>query len=370
MTLPKATDIALGESRSRERAALLRLDPNNGSETWVERATEFAERLRNQPAPRWLVPELIKEDAITLLHGQPRSMKTFAALEIAVAVAAGARAFHLGRFQCDPAPVLYVTEEDSEYDILNRIEGIARAHRLESLPEGLHLLVRKGVSLDDVESRTRLLKFVERAGIRLIIFDPTRALTACVDGGPRDLKPFSDFLRNLRRSTGAAIILSHHDTKPSPRGDDTRDHAQKASGGGIFSVSDAPIHAVRQGDGKTLLVPSNFKFAQADPVPVLVTVSTVATTTASELEISVRGETKLEQDATDERIQGAILEALKQRPCATQDALFRAVSANRESFRASLRRLALRKALVITKGQKGNSQHHRLPSQESCGKCQ
>ena len=334
-----------------------------------ERGPDFAERVQNLPRPLWLVPGLVLEDSVSLLHGQPRSMKTFGALEIAISVAAGIQAFHLGRFQCEAAPVIYVSEEDPEHEIKERAEGIARAHHLGAIPDDLILAVRKGVALDDDEWRARLLLAIAAMRVRLVVFDPVRALTDCVDGGPRDLKPFADFVRRIRRETRAAILLSHHDTKPNAKGEDTRDHAQQASGGGIFSISDAPIHAVRQSDAKTLLVPSAFKFTARDPEPVLVTIETSGEPGSADYEVVVTGETKSEGEAKSDELREKVRTLVDSTPCVTQNDIETGIQGRAFDIRRELRELVTHGVIIKAKKRRGNGAHYRLSNVARCGEC-
>ena len=64
--------------------------------------------------------------------------------------------------------------------------------------------------------------------------------------------------------TECAILLVHHDTKPVPGKPDERPRPHRASGGAIFSISDAPIHVERLDDRQTRLVPTAYKFS-GDP---------------------------------------------------------------------------------------------------------
>src|SRR5439155_18567782 len=45
--------------------------------------------------------------------------------------------------------------------------------------------------------------------------------------------------------TGVVPVLSHHDTNPIVGQRETRQRPQRVSGGGIFSIADAPIHCER-----------------------------------------------------------------------------------------------------------------------------
>jgi hypothetical protein len=69
------------------------------------------------------------------------------------------------------------------------------------------------------------------------------------------------------------VLLVHHDVKPLNGRPDERDKPQRMSGGGIFSATDAPIHAELVGDvgSRTLLAPARYKFS-VTPNPFLVSI--------------------------------------------------------------------------------------------------
>jgi hypothetical protein len=65
------------------------------------------------------------------------------------------------------------------------------------------------------------------------------------------------------------LWLGHHDVKPPRDGTDSRTRPQRASGGGLFSIIDAPIHAESIDEANVLLTPSGDKFGVA-PSPFLI----------------------------------------------------------------------------------------------------
>ena len=129
-------------------------------------------------------------------------------------------------------------------------------------PRAVATLREKGITLNDPRCQDQIIREAVEHKIRAIAFDPARAFSDGVDKGPGDLTPLTRFLRRLMRETGATIILAHHDTKPRNDGKtDDRPRAQRASGGGIFSIADAPIHVERVNEESSLLVPNLWKFS-------------------------------------------------------------------------------------------------------------
>ena len=162
----------------------------------------------------------------------------------------------------------YLTEEDPPLKTLERLRALLAGRGMTAAPDRLLLSVRQGWNLDDPDHQARLLHFVRSQRIEVLFIDPLRSVTGATDKTYVELRPFIQFLRQLQRETGVVLILTHHDTKPQLSSKDRRDRAQRMSGGGLFSVVDAPIHIEKlmHEDGPCcLLVPSDYKFGEAPP---------------------------------------------------------------------------------------------------------
>src|SRR5246127_2995698 len=89
----------------------------------VEPAYRLAERAEEQ---RWLVTSLWSEQAVGIVGGEPKCCKSFLALDIAVAVAAGIPC--LRRFAVPRSGrVLFYAAEDALHIVRRRFDGICDA---------------------------------------------------------------------------------------------------------------------------------------------------------------------------------------------------------------------------------------------------
>src|SRR6202795_1863809 len=101
----------------------------------VEQAYRLADRAEEQ---RWLVTGLWSEQAVGIVGGEPKCCKSFLALDLAVAVAAGVPC--LRRFAVPRAGrVLLFAAEDALHIVRRRLEGIAAAASVVS--PNLHIKV-------------------------------------------------------------------------------------------------------------------------------------------------------------------------------------------------------------------------------------
>jgi len=284
--------------------------------------------------PAWLVDDLIPGDGTAMLHSQPREYKTLIAQALAVAITTGTPAFGMDRLRVtEAAPVLYATEEDSWYRVTQRLGQLLAGYGLDPPPGFLHVSAGTGLDLDSVEWQERIIATTREEGYRLVVLDPLRSVTEAADQGPRELKPFACFLRRFIRETAAVVLIVHHDTKPSMTNQDQRPRPQRASGGGIFSIADSPIHVERIDETRRMLVPCAYKFA-ADPRGVTV-----------RLEhgpgwLRVAGEEATASTPNDAAVDIRILEFLKHSPYSYGNAVVRGVRAKKELVLQRLRALA------------------------------
>jgi hypothetical protein len=279
----------------------------------AERLPAFMSRLRDRQRPPDIITELVPGIGITMVHGQPRSLKTWALDEIALSSTCGDMAFGLERFSV-PTPIQTwsITEEDPDLDVRDRFGCLLAGRGLTTPPEGLHVSVHRRIRLDDPEQQARMIAYAREHQIKLTIIDPIRASSTAVDQGPREINPLATFFRLYMLETGSAVALGHHDTKPLAGKPDERAKPQRASGGGIFSIADSPIHAELVGPGsRSILTPSLYKYSTApDPFVIVLDADDPKRPTW----VRLRGETTTAAVAAEVSLHERILEYLRNHP--------------------------------------------------------
>jgi putative DNA primase/helicase len=233
-------------------------------ESYIEFAPQFL--AIEDPPIRYLIPELLPEEIIALMHGEPRTRKSWAALEIAIALSTGRPAFGLSRFSVPAAvPVLYLSQEDGARPVRTRVTRLLRGYGLD-WPGKLAFAIHRGIDLGSPEWQRRLIEDVKRHGFRLVVFDPIRRFCANADKGPAEVQSVTAFLRRLVVETGSSVDINHHDVKPGAEKPDTRRRSHKASGGDWFAASECPIAFEPAGENRSLVIPEDYKFS-IDPKP-------------------------------------------------------------------------------------------------------
>jgi RecA-family ATPase len=161
---------------------------------------------------RWLVAALWSEQAVGIIGGEPKCGKSFLALDLAVAVAAGIpclRRFPVSR----PGRVLLYPAEDALHIVRRRLEGICAATGTALAQLDVQVITAPSLRLDLDADRARLDETVARLKPRLLVLDPFVRLHRIDENVSGDVAPVLAFLRDLQRRHAMAVAVVHHARK-------------------------------------------------------------------------------------------------------------------------------------------------------------
>jgi hypothetical protein len=164
------------------------------------------------PEHRWLIEDLWADEAVGIVGGEPKCGKSFLALDMLVAVAAGVPC--LRRFR--PArrgPVLLYAAEDALHLVRTRLEGICQAAGVALADLPIHVITVPSLRLDVVEDRQRLHATVDAIRPILLVLDPFVRLHRIDENASADVAPLLAYLRDLQRRFALAVALVHHARK-------------------------------------------------------------------------------------------------------------------------------------------------------------
>ena len=179
----------------------------------VTPAYRLAERAEEQ---RWLVTSLWSEQAVGIIGGEPKCGKSFLALDLAVAVAAGTAC--LRRFAVpQPGRVLLYAAEDALHIVRRRLEGICAAATVALAELDIQVITAPILRLDLDADRKSLEETIAKLQPRLLVLDPFVRLHRIDENASGEVAPLLAYLRELQRRYGLAVILVHHAKKGAGR---------------------------------------------------------------------------------------------------------------------------------------------------------
>jgi hypothetical protein len=166
----------------------------------------------DRTAESWLVEGLWSWRAVGVLGGPPKSTKTWTAVDLALSVASGTKAFEAYRVP-KPGPVVFFAAEDAQARIRERFASIAARRNLPLRSLDVHLLDVPALRLDDTRDQHRLLETLRRLRPRLLVLDPLVRLHRADENSSADISFLLSFLRSIERELETAITLVHHTRK-------------------------------------------------------------------------------------------------------------------------------------------------------------
>lgn len=190
------------------------------------------------PDVEWLVDRIWPAGSCGWVAAAPKSYKSWAVLDMAVAVATGQD--WMGEFKVQQGPVMYLQEEDrirtqhkrlkavvhgnyQEYTRIGKLEtdGSSVWSSRESDAPPIHIRVGDGFVISSEESLEWLEEMIEQHNLKLVVIDTLYStLGAGVETKngeqmmDRALKP----IRSMSRATGCSIMIVHHNRKEQNNG--------------------------------------------------------------------------------------------------------------------------------------------------------
>lgn len=167
---------------------------------------------RTHTQERWLIEALWAEQGVGVLGGAPKCCKSWMALEMATAIAAGIPC--LGHFAVpNPGPTLVYLAEDALPDVRDRIASLCNARGLNLDTLDLHVITAPALRLDVEDDFRRLVATVEAIQPRLLVLDPFVRLHHADENRAGEIAAILGRLRALQRARKLAILVVHHARK-------------------------------------------------------------------------------------------------------------------------------------------------------------
>lgn len=227
---------------TRGRKAPPRDEATPAKPRWVMPLIEFLGP--NEPddddSEDWIIRDIIPRGEPASLNGPPKSGKTWALLDLAIAVATGkhwlggAQENTLGR----PGRVLAIALEDGKRRLAKRVWELARGHGIRPNEDPMlaaHLsITRAPLRLPDRNDAREFAAELKRWRPDLVLIDNLTRVMVGDQNAIKDVAAFTKVWGQLCTHVGAAIVFLHHTGKAGPvvPGRDSRDPFELVRGSG------------------------------------------------------------------------------------------------------------------------------------------
>lgn len=182
------------------------------------------------PLPPPVIAGVLRKGHKLMLAGPSKAGKSFALLELAMAIASGGR--WMG-WPCTRGRVLYVNMELARESCLDRLRTMQEQFGLSAEALGnVRIWNLRGKALTLKDLAPKLIWRLRNNPVDVIILDPIYKLIGGNESDMGDVSRFCGLMDRLCVELGCAVVYCHHHSKGAQGG---KNAADRASGSGVFA---------------------------------------------------------------------------------------------------------------------------------------
>lgn len=194
----------------------------------MESFEDFYDHLPELAPP--LIEGVLRQGHKMLMAGPSKAGKSFALIELTIAIAEGAK--WLG-WQCTQGHVLYVNLELDRASALHRFKDVYTA--LGIRPNHLHnidIWNLRGKSVPMDKLAPKLIRRAQKKGYIAVIIDPIYKVLTGDENSADQMAHFTNQFDKIATELGSSVIYCHHHSKG---GQGNKKSMDRASGSGVFA---------------------------------------------------------------------------------------------------------------------------------------
>ena len=182
-----------------------------------------------------LIDGVLRKGHKMLLAGPSKAGKSFALIELCIAIAAGKP--WLGRFNCAQGKVYYVNLELDRASCINRFIEVYKAlgypkEQMQTIMHNIRIWHLRGASVPMDRLAPKLIRRASNKGYLAVIIDPIYKVLTGDENSADQMAKFCNQFDLVCRALDCAVIYCHHHSKGAQGGKRSMD---RASGSGVFA---------------------------------------------------------------------------------------------------------------------------------------
>ncbi len=193
-----------------------------------ESLTDYWDNLPDLSPP--LIQGVLRQGHKMLMAGPSKAGKSFALIELSIAIAEGAK--WLG-WQCTQGKVLYVNLELDRASALHRFKDVYSALGLRpNNIDNIDIWNLRGKSVPMDKLAPKLIRRAQKKGYIAVIIDPIYKVLTGDENSADQMAHFTNQFDKIATELGSSVIYCHHHSKGTQGGKKSMD---RASGSGVFA---------------------------------------------------------------------------------------------------------------------------------------
>ncbi|MFA5644468.1 MAG: AAA family ATPase [Patescibacteria group bacterium] len=156
---------------------------------------------------KWIIDQLLPQNGITILSGDPANFKTWSTLHFAICITGEMPVY--GYFETIRSNVLIIDEEDGIGLLQERLKTLsANSH------SKIFFMIMSGFKIQQEERLNDLINNIKKYKIKVIIIDSLVRIHDGDENSSNDIKKVFEVCRKLN-TMGVTVLINHHHRKNS-----------------------------------------------------------------------------------------------------------------------------------------------------------
>ena len=277
----------------------------------------LADAYLDRPPIEYIAAGLFPLPSLNIVYGAPGTMKSLIMADLAICVAAGELWLPPAEWMpgakgiaTKKAPAMWIDFDNGARPTHERIGALARARNLPTdTPFYYYTLPFPWLDANKPESMGSMTNRIKDKGVKLVIIDNLGLISGGAPEGTEAMIPVMGALRQMAESTGAAVVVIHHQRKTGQinarAGETLRGHSS------IEAALDLAILVERE-EGSGIISLKSTKTRGVDVYPFSAEFTYTHKPNTTELETAKFWGLAVEDTTSDRAIENAILESLGQ----------------------------------------------------------
>jgi hypothetical protein len=189
---------------------------------WLDQLRTLAHAYQLREPLRHIVAGVITEASMSMFFGNPGEFKSLIAADMGVCVAGGVPWLpypdNSGGLAVSQCPVLWVDCDNGKRRSDSRFDALGKARNLPpDTPFHYLSMPRPALNMTQLDSVFRLVDVVQHTAAGLVVIDNLGLITGDTEENSAGMAAVMGELRRLAETTGAAVVIVHHQTKASDK---------------------------------------------------------------------------------------------------------------------------------------------------------
>ncbi len=210
--------------------------------------------------PAYLIERVLMKGGNAAISGEPKSAKTWLAIECALGVATGGRV--LGKYKAEPGNVAYFFTEDMRAAIKTRVRALlagqgktpaAVARTFFAQGRGYHIDITRPEDCARIIASVRLIER-DHGKVKLLVLDPLRNIHARDEDKSGEMMAVFECLKMIGKLLDTTVLLVHHAKKATQSSGSKRGGQKMRGSSAVHGFLDSGIYLddVRINDDGTM----------------------------------------------------------------------------------------------------------------------